>query len=155
MQSQSSANALTEHPPEYTALERRALKLFEEGAHLIRGVASDAYEVPSSAGGMLGKRYRVRYGGSAEEGCSCPAWTYGDGRACKHLLCLGIMHATRRGGVREVRAVAAVAGDPFKHAAARRGCSLCFGGYITMTIEEDSEEHDVAVPCRRCNRGEA
>jgi hypothetical protein len=26
----------------------------------------------------------------------------------------------------------------------------CFGGYVTITVEEDGQEHDEAVPCRRC-----
>jgi hypothetical protein len=42
------------------------------------------------------------------------------------------------------------AGDPFAYAGERLGCSLCFGGYLTITVEEDGQEHDEAVPCRRC-----
>jgi hypothetical protein len=50
------------------------------------------------------------------------------------------------------------AGDGFYAAAkhrpnedhAERGCPACFGGYVTFTVEEDGEEHDEAVPCRRC-----
>jgi hypothetical protein len=42
------------------------------------------------------------------------------------------------------------AGDPFVAAARRHVCSLCFGGYVTITVEEDGQEHDEAVPCRRC-----
>jgi hypothetical protein len=26
----------------------------------------------------------------------------------------------------------------------------CFGGYVTITVEEDGCERDEAVPCRRC-----
>jgi hypothetical protein len=40
------------------------------------------------------------------------------------------------------------AGDPFLAAARRRGCSLCFGGYVTMTAEEDGQERHEAVPCK-------
>ena len=29
-------------------------------------------------------------------------------------------------------------------------CASCFGGYVTITVEEDGQEHDEAVPCRRC-----
>jgi hypothetical protein len=43
------------------------------------------------------------------------------------------------------------AGDPFAHAAKRRECSLCLGGYLTITLEEDGQERDEAVPCRRCH----
>ncbi len=42
------------------------------------------------------------------------------------------------------------AGDPFAHAAKRRECASCFGGYVTITVEEDGQERDEAVPCRRC-----
>jgi hypothetical protein len=27
----------------------------------------------------------------------------------------------------------------------------CFGGYVTITVEEDGQEHDEAVPCHRCS----
>ena len=42
------------------------------------------------------------------------------------------------------------AGDPFAYAGERVGCSLCFGGYLTITLEGDGQGHDEAVPCRRC-----
>jgi len=56
------------------------------------------------------------------------------------------------------------AGDPFTsqdhddtleaHYASleRLGCASCFGGYVTITVEEDGQEHDEAVPCRGCKR---
>jgi hypothetical protein len=44
------------------------------------------------------------------------------------------------------------AGDPFAYAGKRKGCSRCFGGYVTITVEEDGQEHDEVVPCRRCSR---
>jgi hypothetical protein len=111
---ESSAIERPEHPPErsYTALERRALALFEERGHLIRSLGGERFEVPSSS--MDGRRYSVRYGGLVE-GCNCPDHSYHPERACKHLLCVGIAHATRRSGVR-VRTISA-AGDPFKAAA--------------------------------------
>jgi hypothetical protein len=45
---------------------------------------------------------------------------------------------------------ATAAGDPFAYAGERLECSLCFGGYLTITVEEDGQEHAEAVPCRRC-----
>jgi hypothetical protein len=42
------------------------------------------------------------------------------------------------------------AGDPFRHAGDRRECSACFGGYITITVEDDGEERVEPVRCRRC-----
>jgi hypothetical protein len=45
-----------------------------------------------------------------------------------------------------------VAGDPFAYAGGRAlGCPVCFGGYVTITVEEDGVERDEAVPCRRCS----
>jgi hypothetical protein len=44
------------------------------------------------------------------------------------------------------------AGDPFAYAAARRECPACFGGYVTVTYEEDGHEWTEPVPCCRCNR---
>jgi hypothetical protein len=29
-------------------------------------------------------------------------------------------------------------------------CPLCFRGYVTITLEEDGQEHHEAVPCKRC-----
>ncbi len=47
-----------------------------------------------------------------------------------------------------------LAGDPFAYAGGfarkRKGCPACFGGYVTITVEEGGEERDEAVPCRRC-----
>jgi hypothetical protein len=42
------------------------------------------------------------------------------------------------------------ASDPFAYAGEREGCPACFGGYVTVTYEEDGQERDEAVPCRRC-----
>jgi len=36
---------------------------------------------------------------------------------------------------------------------AKPECASCFGGYLTITVEEDGQEHDEAVPCRRCAKG--
>ena len=30
-------------------------------------------------------------------------------------------------------------------------CPLCFRGYVTITVEEDGQEHEEAVPCQRCS----
>jgi hypothetical protein len=148
MASQSVAHSGTDSRP--NSRESRALALFEERGHLIRSVASDTFEVPSC--GMAGKRYIVRYGGEVES-CSCKDFEFGHGRACKHLLCVGAMHAARRSGVAVRQSFAHAAGDPFAHAAKRRGCSRCFGGYITMT-GEDEDGHYIEEPmrCRRCQR---
>jgi hypothetical protein len=135
------------------ARAERARALYEERGHLIRSVASDTFEVPSC--GMVGKRYTVRYGGKVES-CSCKDFEFGGGRACKHLLCIGIMHASRRSGVKVRTIPGVIAGDPFAHAGKRRECPACFGGYVSITVEEDGAERVEAVPCRRCwrERGE-
>ena len=31
------------------------------------------------------------------------------------------------------------------------GCYYCFGGYVTITVEEDGREFEEAVSCRRCS----
>jgi hypothetical protein len=124
----------------------RALALFEERGSLVRSVAADTFEVPSC--GMIGKRYVVRYGGGLES-CTCKDFEF-NGGSCKHLICVGIAHAARRSGIREIRILATVAGDPFKAASRRKGCPACFGGYVTITVEEDGQEHEEAVSCGRC-----
>lgn len=95
--------------------EARALELYRTRGHLIRALGGDRFEVPSC--GMEGKRYIVHYGG-LEESCSCQDFEFGGGRACKHLLAVGIHHATRRSGVRAVGIPAA--GDGFKAAAKKK-----------------------------------
>ena len=106
------ANRNSSAPAHPSTRETRALELYRDHGHLIRSIASDTYEVPSC--GMHGRRYTVRYGGHARESCSCKDFEFG--HVCKHLLAVGIMHAARRGGVREVREIRVVAGDPFKAA---------------------------------------
>jgi predicted nucleic acid-binding Zn finger protein len=109
-----SAQSLAHSGTEYTLLEARALRLFEERGHLIRTLGGDRYEVPS--GSYVGRSYFVHYGGS-EESCSCSDFQYhGEDRPCKHLLMVGIKHAAGRSGVREVRSTHLAAGDPFKAA---------------------------------------
>jgi hypothetical protein len=126
--------------------ELRALALYEEYAEAIRIVGPDTFEVPSCSGRG---HYTVRYGG-LEESCSCPDFCY-RGEACKHLLCVGIAHAARRSGIKETRILSVAAGDGISYRAKRGGCSRCFGGYVSVTVEEDSQEHLEAVPCVRCN----
>jgi hypothetical protein len=43
-----------------------------------------------------------------------------------------------------------LAGDPFP-AANKDECPWCFRGWVTITTEEDGQEHEEAVPCRRCS----
>nr|MDP9479673.1 SWIM zinc finger family protein [Actinomycetota bacterium] len=85
------------------------------------------------------------------ETCDCPDHAR-RGSNCKHLLAVGILKASRRSGVREVRTLRVVAGDPFAYAGKRGGCPSCFAGYVTLTVEEDGQERDEPVPCRRCSR---
>jgi hypothetical protein len=33
-----------------------------------------------------------------------------------------------------------------------RECPFCFRGYVTITVEEDSIEHNEAVPCKHCEQ---
>ena len=34
----------------------------------------------------------------------------------------------------------------------RLECPWCLGGYVTITVEEDGQEYDEAVPCKRCRQ---
>jgi hypothetical protein len=82
------------------------------------------WAVPSTRGGF----HKVDLG---VEACDCEDFAFygaAAGVACRHVYAAAIARARDR----------------------RRGCSLCFGGYITMTAEEDGREYDEAVPCRRC-----
>ena len=36
----------------------------------------------------------------------------------------------------------------------RAECPFCFRGYVTITVEEDGQEHHEAVPCKRCQARE-
>jgi hypothetical protein len=136
---------LRNSPPEESSTNRRAeraLALYEERGHLIRSVASDTFEVPSC--GMVGKRYTVQYGGGVES-CSCKDFEFGGGRACKHLLAVGIRHASWRSGVKVRTIPGAIAGDPFAHAAKRRrrrpDCIHCYGsGCIYDALEDEAHE---------------
>ncbi len=133
-------------PAHPSTREARALELYRTRGHEIHRFGTGLYRVPScSAGGY----YTVDY---LEETCTCPDFLHGRRENCKHLLAVGILKASRRSGVREVRTLRVVAGDPFAYAAKRSGCPSCFAGYVTLTVEEDGQERDEPVPCRRCSR---
>ena len=131
--------------PEYSTRAERALALFEEHGDRIEKIAAGVFRVPSQDGT---RSYDLLYG--EREECPCPDFQFGH-HVCKHLLCVGIMHAARRNGVREIRLTAAVAGDPFKAAAKRKGCPACYGGLVYIGVEEDGEETHEPIPCRRCH----
>jgi hypothetical protein len=140
-------------PPPTTDINARALRglaLFEEHGHRIVHLGEGAYRVPSQDGE---RSYDVLYGEEREE-CPCPDYQLGGGRPCKHLIAVGVMHAARRSGVTVRTIPATIVGDPYAHAGKRRECSACFGGYVTITIEEDGQEHEEAVSCLRCNHQE-
>ena len=152
MDTRSLAQEAQESRPSTRA--ERALKLFEERGALIRAVAADTFEVPSC--GMRGKRYTVRYGGSVEESCTCKDFEF-NGGPCKHLIATALLFAARRSGVREVRTISVAAGDPIAHAAKRKGCAVCYDGWVYLGFESGAEEDGELVemtdrvPCRRCS----
>jgi hypothetical protein len=92
------------------ARAERALELYREHGHRIVRLGVDLYRVPSSDGL---RSYDVRYGDV--EVCPCRDFEFGDhglgdhGRACKHILAVGISVAKRRGA--SVRALAALEED--------------------------------------------
>jgi hypothetical protein len=104
------------HPaPVPTTRAERALELYRTHGRRIVRVSENVYRVPSQDGQ---RSYDVLYG--EREECPCPDFEFGHGWACKHLLAVGIMHAARRGGVREIRTLEVAAGDPFKATGGRR-----------------------------------
>jgi SWIM zinc finger len=110
--------------------------------HRLKG--DDLWAVPSTRGGF----YQVDL---ETEVCSCEDFTfYGQdhGVPCRHVYAAAIARASCRDGI-QVRSVG-VAGDPFVHAGDRRECSACFAGYTIITVEDDGEERDEPVRCRRC-----
>ena len=108
---------------EITARAQRGWDLHLAKRQLITRAGKDTYYVPGTAG----QTYIVRYG-DAVESCSCTdSQVHGDRVACKHLVAVALLYAARR----------------------RPACP-CFGGYITLTFEEDGQEYDGAVPCRAC-----
>jgi hypothetical protein len=123
--------------------DARAMTLYQKRGDEIRQIGTDTFKVPSCSGKHA---YTVRYGGNVES-CSCP-----DRHApCKHLICVGIAHAARRSGIREIRIPTVISGDPFAYRA-KKSCHCLGLGYHYITTEEDGEEHDEVVPCKRCSQ---
>jgi len=52
---------------------------------------------------------------------------------------------------KEIRTSAVSAGDPFRAAGRRKGCSACYGGFVSIAVEEDGQDYEEAVPCRQCS----
>jgi hypothetical protein len=96
---ESSAPA---HP---STRELRALELFHERGRDIERICPDVYLVPSCTGEGT---YRVNY---AAESCSCPDHEI-RGEVCKHILCIGVLRAKRRGAT--LRSLAALE-DQLQH----------------------------------------
>jgi hypothetical protein len=125
--------------------EDRAFELYRERGDEIIALGEHAFEVPSCTGRNA---YEVHYGGAVES-CSCPDFGFGHGIPCKHLLAVGILHASRRSGIREIRIMAAAVGDPFAHAG-KRPCA-CLEGFVFITYEDEhGEEREASYRCRRC-----
>ena len=143
--SQSLAHTALPTTTKLDGCDARALDLYREHGEDLQNLGEDVFEVPSCTGRKV---YRVRYGGEVEA-CECPDFQFG--HVCKHLLAVGIAHAARRSGVREVCLPAAVAGDPFKAAGSRKGCPACYSGMVYIGVEEDGEETHQPIPCRRCH----
>jgi SWIM zinc finger len=109
-------------------LQRTTRGMLTYNTGKVRQLEGELWAVPSTRGGF----HQVDLD---QETCDCEDFTfYGSavGVACRHVYAAAIARA--RDGRRS-----------------RCGCSLCFGGYITMTAEEDGQERDEAVPCRRCD----
>jgi hypothetical protein len=114
-------------PEEIATRAERGWDLHLTKRQLITKIGEGTYTVPASNGGT----HTVHYGGEAED-CECVDFYVHHGEiACKHLTAVALLFAARR----------------------RPRCS-CFGGYVTITVEEDDQERDEAAPCRKCVAGE-
>jgi hypothetical protein len=113
-------------------LQRTTRGMLTYNAGRVHRLEGELWAVPSTRGGF----HKVDL---ETEACDCEDWTFYSsalGVACRHVYAAAIARA------RESRRPR------------RRGCSLCFGGYVTITAEEDGREHAEAVPCCRCNHQE-
>jgi hypothetical protein len=129
--------------------ELRALELYRERGAEIEIVGENTFGVPSCTGRGL---YEVRYGGGVES-CSCPDFEFG--HTCKHLLAVGIAHASRLSGIREIRVLTIVAGDPFAHAGMLVPCVGCGRRFRHQDLVEVLKEDHLTffegdVVCEAC-----
>jgi hypothetical protein len=93
------------HPAHHSTRETRALELYRTHGRDIERISPDVYLVPSCSGEGT---YHVDYGA---ESCSCPDHEI-RGEVCKHILCIGVLRAKRRGAT--VRALAALE-ESYRH----------------------------------------
>jgi len=76
----------------HNARAERALQIYRTRGREIRRAGEDLYLVPSCTGQGF---YCVEYG--EREACDCPDRAYHPELPCKHILCVGVAHAKRRG----------------------------------------------------------
>ena len=110
-------------------LQRTTRGMLTYNTGKVHRLEGELWAVPSTRGGF----HKVSL---VEEVCDCEDFEFYArvvGIACRHVYAAAIARA------RESRRPR------------RRGCSLCFAGYITISVEEDGVERDEAVPCRRCS----
>jgi hypothetical protein len=95
--------------------ERTTRGLLLHNAGAVAHLEGDFWAVRSSRGGF-------HHVDLAEETCTCEDYEFfgsKHGVPCKHIFCVAIGLASRRSGVRVIGLPAAIAGDPFAHAARR------------------------------------
>jgi hypothetical protein len=127
---ESSVASPTLNPEDrWRAIKQRSTKgllLWIREQERIHQVEDGIFVVPSETTGGF---YVVSLD---ESRCNCPNHEWFGSRfdvACKHQVAAAISVAKRR----------------------RRGCPACFGGWITITVEEDGIEHEETARCRRCS----
>jgi SWIM zinc finger len=113
-------------------LQRTTRGLLTYNTGKVHRLEGEIWAVPSTRGGF----HQVHLD---EETCDCEDFTfYGSavGVACRHIYAAAIARA--RGRDLDLR----------DHG---HGCALCMSsGFVFFGVEEDGQERDEAVPCRRC-----
>jgi SWIM zinc finger len=85
--------------------------------------------------------YRVDY---EDETCSCPAFRFGGGEPCKHVLAIGVHYAKTRRRI-------SVAGDPFAFAGEQARQCACYSGWVFVGFEDEhGEQRAASYRCGRC-----
>ena len=117
-------------------LQRTSRGMLTYNAGRVHRLEGELWAVPSTRSGF----HKVDLD---QEACDCEDFTYygsAVGVACRHIYAAAISRA-RDGG------------EPHRRDR-DHGCALCMSSrFVFFGVEEDGEEREEAVPCRRCRPG--